>query len=364
MKFRLLDLLICPNCRHTLQCDVYHKSIITNIKERKTYEKPLCKFWCWFKNVSPLGNEKHSCRDCLTVEIIEGVLKCSCGKSYPIVDGIPRILPSSLEPVEKRTAKKFGYEWTKFSDYEVDNFAIFMKFLEPNFFYGKTGLDVGCGAGRHLIRISDLGGEVIGFDLSNAVNIAYQRTFRLPSVHVIQCNIYYLPFRESAFDFVSSLGVLHHLPDPKKGFTGLIPFLRPESGTIFFLVYQKSLRKIFLDPIRRVTTHLPENIIYWISLIAAIFDYGVVCQTYRLLKKVPFIGEVIDLVTPARVKEYSQYTFKVSLTDWFDRLSAPISHFYNPEEIKKWLKEKSLADIKISTINSSWVYGYGVRKNT
>ena len=31
---------------------------------------------------------------------------------------------------------------------------------------------------------------------------------------------------DMAFDFVYSLGVLHHLPDPEKGFRTLLPLLR------------------------------------------------------------------------------------------------------------------------------------------
>lgn len=363
MKFRLLDLLSCPDCKNDFHCDVYIKSKVDISRED---DIPTCKFWCAFKNINLLKNNTKimDCRTCQEIEIVKGILKCTCGKSYPIVDGVPRILPPYLAPIKKKTAKRFGYEWIKFSDYNVDNFGIFLEFLEPSFFNGKVGLDVGCGAGRHLIQISNLGAEVLGFDLSDAVGVAYQKTFRFPNIHVVQCDIYCLPFRKDAFDFISSLGVLHHLSDPREGFRRLIPFLNPEGGTVFFLVYQRSLRKLLLEPIRKITTHLPEKIVHWISLIAAIFDYGIGCQGYRLLKKIPFLNGIIDLITPSRLKEYSQYTFRASLTDWFDRLSAPISHFYNSEEIKKWLKEESLADIKISAINNSWVYGYGVRKST
>jgi len=331
MKFRLLDLLSCPECKNTLHLESGAK--ITN------------------------------CQGCRETEIVEGILKCSCSKSYPVTGGIPRILPPSLRPIEKKTARRFGYEWTKFSDYEVENFAIFMKFLAPDFFRGKVGLDAGCGAGRHLVRLSDLGAEAIGFDLSSSVDVAYQKTFHLPGIHVVQCDVSYLPFRKDVFDFIYSLGVLHHLPHPRESFRGLIPFLKPGSGAIFFLVYQRSLRKLLLEPIRVITTRLPVKVVHWISLIAAIFDYWVIGRGYRLLKKVPFLGKIVELLIPVRVKEYSRYTFRVSTTDWFDRLSAPLSRSYNQKEIKRWLEYEHLADIGISKIDSSWVYGYGVRKN-
>ncbi len=362
MRFRLLDLLICPDCKNILHCDVLIKS---KVDISRQINISTCQFWCAFHNVNLLESEAKitDCQACQEIEIIDGILKCSCGKSYPVAGGIPRILPPSLRPVEKKTARKFGYEWTKFSDYEVENFAIFMKFLAPNFFCGKVGLDAGCGAGRHLVRLSDLGAEAIGFDLSNSVDVVYQKTFHLPGIHIVQCDVSYLPFRKDVFDFIYSLGMLHHLLDPNKGFKGLIPFLKPGSGTIFFLVYQRSLRKLLLEPIRAITTRLPEEVVYWISSIAAIFDYGILGQRYHLLKEIPILGKIADLLTPRRVKEYSQYPFRVSIADWFDRLSAPISRSYSQEEIKRWLESEHLADIRVSAIDSSWIYGYGVRKN-
>lgn len=359
MKFRFLDFLACPYCGSSFRCDVHNKM---RVDIPKISNLPTCRFWCSLKNTSLLRNNTLDCRGCLENEVIEGILKCACGRSYPITNGVPRILTTSLSLIKKKTATKFGYEWTKFSDYNVDNFAIFLKFLKPNFFSGKIGLDVGCGAGRHLLQVSGLGAEVVGFDLSSAVDVAYQRVFRLPNVHLVQCDVYSLPFRKDTFDFVYSLGVIHHLPNPEKGFRELIPLLKPENGTIFFLVYQRSFRKILLEPVRRVTTNLPEKFVYLLSFVFAIFDYGLLCQCYRLSKKIPLLKKAVDWITPLRIKEYSQYDFKVSFTDWFDRFSAPISHFYNLEEIEKWLERSPLVNTNVSKVDVSWIYGYGVRK--
>ena len=77
--------------------------------------------------------------------------------------------------------------------------------------------------------------DVIGIDLSHAVEVAFQWTHEMPNVHVVQADIYNLPLRKS-FDFIYSIGVLHHLPNPEGGFRQLVPLLRP-GGKILAWVY-------------------------------------------------------------------------------------------------------------------------------
>jgi SAM-dependent methyltransferase len=59
-------------------------------------------------------------------------------------------------------------------------------------------------------------------DLSDAVETAYANLGKMPNVHVVQGDIYHPPFARpeggGPFDFIYSIGVLHHLPDPEAGF--------------------------------------------------------------------------------------------------------------------------------------------------
>lgn len=66
----------------------------------------------------------------------------------------------------------------------------------------KTILDLGCGYGRHSIRLSDLGYHVMGYDLSaSLLKHARDQDHRVPW---LRGNMKALPFR-SAFDVVLSL---------------------------------------------------------------------------------------------------------------------------------------------------------------
>src|SRR5438445_11357094 len=85
-------------------------------------------------------------------EVIDGRLRCACGIVYPIIQGVPRMLPPDLIPsleddyaefferhghlrpelpppqrattaIQRRTQEAFGYEWTAWADYDADTFA-------------------------------------------------------------------------------------------------------------------------------------------------------------------------------------------------------------------------------------------------
>src|SRR3990172_2722911 len=104
-----------------------------------------------------------------------------------------------------------------------EGFLTYIHPLGPEFFPGKLVLDAGCGFGRHLYYAAEFGAEVVGVDFSAAVEAARANTAGCKGIHLVQADIYRLPFREASFDFAYSLGVLHHLPDPERGFQALVP---------------------------------------------------------------------------------------------------------------------------------------------
>ena len=111
--------------------------------------------------------------------------------------------------------------YSELTDADRREFLDWIRPLEPADFEGRVVLDAGCGKGRHIFLAAKFKARtVVGVDLSNAVEAAYRNTRELPNVHVIQADIYHLPFAQP-FDLAYSIGVLHHLPDPKAGFLAL-----------------------------------------------------------------------------------------------------------------------------------------------
>lgn len=146
-------------------------------------------------------------------EILEGWLICpSCQARFPVRRGIPRFLPSELPSDKKATAAAFGYEWTHYaelSEQDREEFLDWIKPLDRDSFTDRVILDAGCGKGRHASLAVQFGARnIVGVDLSEAVAAAYQNTRHLPNVHILQADLYCLPFRDP-FDLAYSIGVLH-----------------------------------------------------------------------------------------------------------------------------------------------------------
>jgi SAM-dependent methyltransferase/uncharacterized protein YbaR (Trm112 family) len=352
MRESLLKWLICPVCKHEFKLEVI----------------------CGIEN-----------------EIIEGRLTCPCGQQFPIIGGVPRLVSDGLREElpqlypeffnrnselfdgkskknktnlnEKKmaTMDRFGYEWLHFSDYNCDNFKPFVAPLPVDFFKGKIGLDIGCGAGRHSFQASQRGAEILAIDISQAVDAAQQNNIANKRVHIIQADVYNLPVKSGIFDFIYSLGVLHHLPEPENGYQALVPFLR-KGGAIFIWLYAFSARKIALELLRAVAQRLSNNNIRRMAFLCNIVDYGIFINIFRLTQKLPFLGKWIKQHTPLRIIEYAAHGYRVSYTDWFDRLSAPITNYYKENEMKLWLERSQLCNTKLQLEGDSWWWLYGERK--
>ncbi|MBI4635712.1 MAG: class I SAM-dependent methyltransferase [Candidatus Rokubacteria bacterium] len=254
------------------------------------------------------------------------------------------------ETIARRTQRSFGYQWTVFGQMAEEFRRDFLNYIHPlseDFFPGKLGLDAGCGFGRHVYHAAEFGARMVGLDFSKAIVRAAEITAGLPNVRLVQGDIGAPPFRSRSFDFVYSIGVLHHLADPEAGFRALLPLVRP-GGVIFIWVYSKSRRvtNAVLEAVRAVTSRLPLAVTRVLSLMGAIADWCGFILPYRLLRRL--VGPAVDRYALPRIRVYAQHGFSVVYADWFDRLVAPIRHYYDGEDLAAWAGRAGLADAQIS----------------
>lgn len=319
VKPELLDLLLCPICRMDLKLTEFPKD----------------------------GGE-----------IIDGALICrACSREFPIVGGIPRML-IGLE--EKSTAERFGYEWKKFSQLSPLYEKQFLDWISPinkDFFRGKVVLDGGCGKGRHLYLASTFGAKtVVGIDVSDAVSVAYANTKDLPNVHVVQADIYHPPLK-STFDYVYSIGVLHHLSEPENGFRALLGLLKP-TGTISVWVYGREGNGwiiTFVDPVRKfLTSKMPLPVLKVFSFPVALSLY-IFCKVlyrtinlhFRPLRRFLYYNDYLSYISNFGLKEIHSIVF--------DHLLAPVALYFRKWEVMEWFERSTVVDVNMEWHNkNSW----------
>lgn len=303
-------------------------------------------------------------------EILEGSLLCrGCQASFPVLRGIPRFLPPDLSTAKQATAAAFGYEWTHYAELteaDREEFLDWIKPLDETVFSNQVVLDAGCGKGRHLFLSAKFGAiDAIGIDLSDAVESAYENTRHLPNAHVIQSDIYHLPFL-NPFTFSYSIGVLHHLPDPKQGFLNLVKHLKPGGGRIAIWVYgQEGNRwiELFVDPIRiHVTSRLPKFVTRLISFSLALPLYLVLKLIYSPASRMPRLASVKRrLPYSDYLSAISVYSFAENFWNVFDHLVAPTAFYHRREEVEDWFVSAKLTQIEITARNSNSWRGTGVK---
>jgi SAM-dependent methyltransferase len=136
---------------------------------------------------------------------------------------------------------------------------------------GARVLDAGCGMGRFAEVCADAGAEVHCVDLSSAVEAAAKNLGHQPNVKVYQADILRLPFADRTFDYIYSIGVLHHTPDTRAAFSQLIRLLKPlkPGGRIAIWVYSSRLRLLLgSEMLRPLTSRLPKQTLMTLTRVA------------------------------------------------------------------------------------------------
>lgn len=319
------------------------------------------------------------------MEIEEAILHCnSCGGEYPVIGGIPRFNPDvagdypeffrkhraqfrkppqgaaeEFHSLHQATKRSFGFQWLRYrvTDHQENRDHFFRRTKEvPGTIGGKLFFEAGCGMGRYLKVFTDEpGAEVVGLDLSLAVNRAYAENKANPLIHVIQGNIMRLPLRPRSFDHVYSIGVLHHTPSTKEAFQSIAKLVKP-GGRISIWVYHvwrpptlrgfaalhATVKGAVTDALRVVTTRLPHRVLHYLCYVAIPLGW-LQARIWSAPKPVKAVMSPLLLVQVAVHPKAA-----VRLLDTFDWYSPQYQWKHTVNEVAGWFRDEGLIEIDMT----------------
>tara|TARA_X000000950_G_C13920524_1_gene663122 strand:+ start:1038 stop:2021 length:984 start_codon:yes stop_codon:yes gene_type:complete len=289
--------------------------------------------------------------------IFSGILQTKNNShKYYIKDYIPRFVDNY------NYAENFGKQWNKFRFTQLDSHSKtnisasrFWKAtgLDKNNISNKLFLDVGTGAGRFAEVVLNKGGTVVALDFSSSVDAAFSNLRHFKNFHIVQADIYAIPFKYNTFDVIYSLGVLQHTPNVELAFKSLPKFLKT-SGFLCTDFYWKRLSSLFHAKylVRPITKRINQDKLF--SFLENNISLLLYISTF--LKKIPFLGNYLMRLIPVAnytdVYPLSRQQLKEwALLDTFDMLAPKYDSPQDPMTIKKWMKEEGFINIELLHAN-------------
>lgn len=300
-----------------------------------------------------------------------GTLVTASGRRYPIIGGVPRLLPPALlqamlrrvypdvlandpvlaaqladaPPADEAvldTLTSYDHQHLDMSDDAPPvhiwraTWDRFQPGLPPEALADQTVIEIGCGAGRHAWLAGAKAKLLVGLDLSRGVELARRNDTR-PHVHYVQADLRHPPFAPGSFDVLYSNGVLHHTPDPDASFAAVAPLLRA-GGLASVWVYgldemRWSYRMSHLTWLRPVTNRLPKKAQLGVAAgLTAAVEVGLWAPA-RALRRVG-LNAMADRVP---YHDAADQTWTYKLRRMFDRLNPPVTHYIDKPRLQRWM---------------------------
>ena len=301
----------------------------------------------------PLTVEPDSAKINPDGEIDSGYLVSEDGHyRYPILRGIPRFVP------ESNYADNFGMQWNHFAKTQLDSYSGHP--ISSERFWNATGwrpedlkdqwvLDVGSGSGRFAEAALEAGAKVVALDYSSAVDACYSNLKHYSTLHVIQGDVYALPFALESFPYIYSLGVLQHTPDVTKAFAALPPVLA-SGGHLCADFYWNRLRTL-MNPkylLRPVTKRMDqEKLFSWL-----VANVPTLLRISQFLGRTPLIGRYLKRIVP--VVDYTgiyplsdKQLEEWALLDTFDMLAPAYDKPQSVATVTRWFQQADLQNVEV-----------------
>lgn len=273
----------------------------------------------------------------------DGLVCAGCGRRYPAVKGVVRFVEA------ENYAGSFGFQWKLHARTQLDDAtsqrseSAFRRRtgFRPEDLAGKLVLDVGCGMGRFAEVATRWGAHVVGIDLSLASEVAAENLADRNAT-IFQADVFQLPFASSSFDFIYSIGVLHHTPNCEQAVKVLPKFLKPGGRIAVWLYSAYNPWYRMSDVYRKVTRRMSPKLLHKLCY-AVVPLYGL----HQVLKKIPLVGKpssaVLAWLIPMAFNKNPQWR----ILDTFDWYSPWYQSKHTYEEVFPWFESCGLEDLRV-----------------
>ena len=258
--------------------------------------------------------------------------------------------------IDQKVVNEFGDEWLKF--YEHDDDLVkkggeeYFDILNKQIVNSNTyALDIGCGTGRWTKYLAGKAGFIEAVDPSNAIFAADKLLGKIENVRLSKASIETLPFADETFDFVMSIGVLHHIPNTRQALIDCVKKVKKGGYFFVYLYYNLDRRGPFYkalfhssDLIRKAVSRLPGKIKHFVCDLLAIIFYMPFILVGRFFK---FLG-FTDLAKRMPLHGYQNRSFFMIRNDTLDRFGTRLEQRFSKKEVIEMMEAAGLTDIVIS----------------
>jgi len=258
--------------------------------------------------------------------------------------------------IDPKVVNEFGDEWLKFYQHNDDlvkkGGEEYFDILTNEMINSKTyALDVGCGTGRWTKYLAARVGFIEAVDPSEAIFAADKLLNNINNVRLSKASIETLPFADETFDFVMSIGVLHHVPDTRQALIDCVRKVKKGGYFFVYLYYNLDRRGAFYktlfyasDMIRKTVSLLPRKLKHFVCDILALIFYMPFIITGRFFK---FTG-LKDLAKKMPLHGYQNRSFFMVRNDALDRFGTRLEQRFSKKQIIEMMEAAGLTDIVVS----------------
>ncbi len=252
--------------------------------------------------------------------------------------------------------ERFGYEWNKYSwvnEHYEQQFRNWTHPFTPEDWKGKIVLDAGCGMGRNSYWPLKWGAtSVTAFDFDErSVSRAKETLKEFSGAETLFKSIYDIEWK-GKYDIAFSIGVIHHLENPKLALKNIVSSLKPRGKLLVWVYGYEGNEWIvrFVDPIRiHITSKLPLGLVHFLAYFC----------TVPLYAYIHFLKPKNKYLTQLRSFEFWHVHSIV-----FDQLIPRVANYWKKTEVEELVKDLPLHSLSISAPpnGSGWIL-IGEKKN-